>query len=84
MGDFNATPWSNRFHRLLSKADLKDSLPGYGLQNTWPTNIPLLLGIPIDHAVYSNGLVSTQRSTQVIKGTDHTLLQVELALHDDS
>lgn len=83
IGDFNATPWSHRYHRLLLRAKLNDSLQGYGLQNTWPTNLPPLLGIPIDHAVHSRGLVSTQRSASVIRGTDHALLQVELALRDD-
>ncbi|NEQ32866.1 MAG: endonuclease/exonuclease/phosphatase family protein [Leptolyngbya sp. SIO4C5] len=79
MGDFNATPWANRFLHLLSAGNLKNSLRGYGLQNTWPTNLPLILGVPIDHAVHSKGLVTTARSVSPVAGTDHALLQLELA-----
>lgn len=76
VGDFNVTPWSNRFLTLLAAGALHNSLRGYGLQNTWPSNLPLILGLPIDHAVYSNGLATMARSTQVVAGTDHALLEV--------
>ncbi len=81
VGDFNVTPWSDRFAKLLVEGNLNDTLRGYGLQNTWPSNFPLILGLPIDHALYSNGLATIGRSTMIVKGTDHALLLVQLALN---
>lgn len=52
MGDFNSTPWSPRFIKLLNQTGLKDSAIGYGVINTWNVNIPFLK-IPIDHILTS-------------------------------
>ena len=82
VGDFNVTPWSDRFLKLLADGQLNDSLVGYGLQNSWPSDLPNFLGIPIDHAIHSDGLTTVDRSTVMVKGSDHALLQVIFALRD--
>lgn len=82
VGDFNVTPWSDRFFKLLDDGQLNDSLLGYGLQNTWPSDMPNFLGIPIDHAIHSDGLTTVDRSTVMVRGTDHTSLQITLALSE--
>ena len=82
VGDFNVTPWSNRFTKLLADGQLNDSLRGYGLQNTWPSTIPSFLRLPIDHALYSDGWATVARSTTAVSGSDHMVLRVSLASSD--
>ncbi|MCB0188689.1 MAG: endonuclease/exonuclease/phosphatase family protein [Caldilineaceae bacterium] len=78
-GDFNVTPWSTRFVRLLQTGDLQDSLRGFGLQNSWPTDLPLVAGIPIDHALHSAGMVTLDRKILPTTGSDHAALLVTFA-----
>ncbi|MCB0060965.1 MAG: endonuclease/exonuclease/phosphatase family protein [Caldilineaceae bacterium] len=75
-GDFNVTPWSPRFQRLLREARLKNSMRGFGMQNSWPSVLPLPLGIPIDHALHSPSLTTLDRKTVRVAGTDHAMLVV--------
>jgi endonuclease/exonuclease/phosphatase (EEP) superfamily protein YafD len=46
LGDFNCTPFSPWFDRLLERGRLKDSAMGFGLVPTWQSAIWFL---PIDH-----------------------------------
>ena len=78
MGDFNATPWSPSFRRLLHDGGLSDSLDGYGLQVSWPESNPLLR-IPIDHALLGPGLAATDRGTGPSFGSQHRSLHVTIA-----
>jgi endonuclease/exonuclease/phosphatase (EEP) superfamily protein YafD len=80
VGDLNTTPWSPRFRQLLWDGKLHDSLLGFGLQNSWPGTLPLILGIPIDHALHSKNIATIDRSTSAIAGTDHALLSVTLGM----
>ena len=82
IGDFNVTPWAQRFYRLLETGHLQDSLRGFGLQNTWPGALPQALGIPIDHALHSSGLVTVDRATRKIAGSDHALLTASFKLKE--
>ncbi len=52
MGDFNSSPWSPWFEKLLAETKLKDAAIGFGIINTWNAKIPLLK-IPIDHILTS-------------------------------
>lgn len=74
-GDFNATPWSPEFHRLVHEGALYDSLQGYGLQPTWPS-ATFLVRIPIDHALLGPGLAATDRATGPTFGSQHRALLV--------
>ncbi|MFK7804992.1 MAG: endonuclease/exonuclease/phosphatase family protein [Anaerolineae bacterium] len=82
IGDFNATPWSQRFKGFLEDSQTADSMLGFGIQNSWIVFLPMWLGLPIDHAVVSNGLVVVERETESVRGSDHGLLFVRLALID--
>jgi len=42
-GDFNMTPWTSRFQRLLVEDKLYDSRSGFGLQASWPSQRPILV-----------------------------------------
>ena len=70
IGDFNATPWSHAFRRLLDDADLVNSQLGYGVQSTWPRRL-WPLSIPIDHCVHSDSLTTTARDVGPFLGSDH-------------
>lgn len=80
IGDFNATPWSWPFRRLMSSADLENSQIGFGLQPTFPTTSNLLLRVPIDHLLHSPTLEVTGRQLGPALGSDHFPLVVDLQL----
>jgi endonuclease/exonuclease/phosphatase (EEP) superfamily protein YafD len=78
VGDFNATPWSSPFRRLMGSADLINSQNGFGLQPSFPTTSNLLLRVPIDHLLYSEALEVTDRQLGPALGSDHFPLVVDL------
>lgn len=75
MGDFNTTPWSPPFRRLLHDGRLFSSLNGFGLQVSWPES-NVLLRIPIDHALLGPGLAATERGTGPAFGSQHRSLRL--------
>lgn len=78
VGDLNSTPWSYPFRHLLRTAGLVDSERGYGWQPSWPTPLPGVLRIPIDHALVSPGIAVVDRTLGRSLGSDHRPLVVEL------
>lgn len=80
VGDFNATPWSWPFRRLMSDGGLENSLRGFGLQPSFPATRSVLLRVPIDHLLHSNGLVVRSRELGPALGSDHFPLVVDLEL----
>ncbi|HEU4318512.1 MAG TPA: endonuclease/exonuclease/phosphatase family protein [Acidimicrobiia bacterium] len=78
VGDFNSTPWSWPFRRLLDLADLQNSQSGFGLQPTFPSTSNLLFRVPIDHLVHSPALEVTSRQLGPALGSDHFPLVVDL------
>ena len=77
MGDFNTSPWSLAFRRLLSRSGLRDAAGGFGYRPTWPAQRPWL-GIPIDHHVVSDGIVVKRFSVVGPTGSDHLAVYSEL------
>jgi endonuclease/exonuclease/phosphatase (EEP) superfamily protein YafD len=80
VGDFNATPWSYPFRRLLSTADLSNSARGFGLDLSYPADGNPLIRVPIDHLLFSEGLAVVDRRLGPAMGSDHFPLTVDLAL----
>lgn len=80
VGDFNATPWSWPFRRLMSDGGLENSQRGFGLQPSFPATRSVLLRVPIDHLLHSNGLVVRSRELGPALGSDHFPLVVDLEL----
>lgn len=76
LGDLNLSPWSPWFDQLLTDSGLQDSANGRGIQPTWPTGWPLLW-IPIDHALFSEGIQIQRRSVGAGFGSDHYPVLVE-------
>lgn len=69
LGDFNCTPFSPWFERLLERGKLRDSALGYGVHSTWVSNG---IGLPIDHVLISPGIeVVDHRVHEDRMGSDH-------------
>ena len=80
VGDFNSTPWSYPFRRLMASTDLLDSESGFGLDLSYPADANPLLRIPIDHLLHSLDLAVVDRQLGPAMGSDHFPLTVDLAL----
>ncbi|MGH3651067.1 MAG: endonuclease/exonuclease/phosphatase family protein [Acidimicrobiia bacterium] len=80
VGDFNATPWSSPFRRLIGSAKLSNSQRGFGLQPSFSVDSNLLLRVPIDHLLHSEALEVTGRQLGPNLGSDHFPLLVDLQL----
>lgn len=78
VGDFNATPWSYPFRRLLTETELSNSQEGFGLQPTFPADNSFLVRVPIDHLLHSPELVVADRRRGPRLGSDHFPLIVDL------
>lgn len=78
LGDLNASPFSAPLRRLLADAGLVDSERGFGLQASWPVDLPWLR-IAIDHCLHDPSLVTTARALGPDLGSDHRPLRVDLA-----
>jgi endonuclease/exonuclease/phosphatase (EEP) superfamily protein YafD len=80
VGDFNATPWSYPFRRLMASTELSNSESGFGLDLSYPADRNPLFRIPIDHLLYSHDLAVVDRRLGPAMGSDHFPLTVDLAL----
>jgi endonuclease/exonuclease/phosphatase (EEP) superfamily protein YafD len=77
-GDFNASHWSSAFGDMLDP--LVDSGRGFGIQPTFPTSLPSVLRIPIDHLLHGPGFRVVDRWLGPPLGSDHRPLVVDLAV----
>jgi endonuclease/exonuclease/phosphatase (EEP) superfamily protein YafD len=79
-GDFNTTPWSRSFARLLRATGLHDSRAGFGVQASFPSNdgVLSLLRIPIDHVLLSPSIGVLDRRLERDIGSDHLPVLVDL------
>lgn len=77
-GDFNATPWSYPFRRLVASTGLRNSQAGFGIEASFPTTWFFALRVPIDHLLYSDRLAVADRRLGPALGSDHFPLVVDL------
>ena len=87
VGDFNLTPWSPTFARLIDVARLQDTSRLRGLQPTWrpaglPAGLAPLFALSIDHALVSEGVVAQASRVGPDIGSDHRPIIVDLRLPD--
>ncbi|MFT3891023.1 MAG: endonuclease/exonuclease/phosphatase family protein [Anaerolineales bacterium] len=80
MGDLNSTSWSRNFRQFQQAGQLLDSEQGFGLEPTWPASLPALFTIPIDHCLYSPGIMIVKRFTGPFLGSDHTPIHIQFVL----
>jgi endonuclease/exonuclease/phosphatase (EEP) superfamily protein YafD len=79
MGDFNATPWSRPFVRLLHRTGLCDSRAGFGVQASFPSG-RAALRIPIDHLLASCSIGVGDRRIGPDIGSDHLPVIADLVI----
>ncbi len=80
IGDLNTTPWSYAFSILNADGKLISTLDGRGNQGSVPAHLPLPWLLPIDHCLYSSGLICVDRHVGPEVGSDHLPLLVTLSL----
>ena len=78
LGDLNATPWSAPFSAMLEDTGLIDSQQAHGIQPSWPAWAGPF-GIPIDHVLHSDDLVTLERELGPSFGSDHRMVHARLA-----
>lgn len=83
IGDLNTTPWSRAFTSLTGDGKLVNSQNGFGNQGTWPTHLPALWLLPIDHCLHCEAWVCIERRLGEENGSDHLPLLVTLAIQAD-
>ena len=81
IGDFNLTPYSYYFSQLEKTIGLKNTLKGFGFQNTWPSISPInIFRIPIDHIFVSKNIQVLDRKISNCLGSDHFPIIIKLLL----
>jgi len=76
-GDLNTAPWACSFRDHLS--GLADSGAARGLAATWPSPLPALLRIPIDHLLHTEHFRTLSHEVLPGVGSDHRPIFVRLA-----
>jgi len=70
VGDFNSTPWTSHFTKMLKVGRLRDARAGHGFHPTWPTPIPTLR-VPIDHILVNSKIDVDHFESIHLEGSDH-------------
>lgn len=82
LGDLNVTPWSPHYRQLIQNTQLTNGRLGFGIQPTWPTELPPFIRIPLDQVLISPGLEVHNLRTGPELGSDHLPLQFKLIVSD--
>lgn len=69
-GDLNTSSWSPYFQDLIRESGLRDSRKGFGLQLSWPVELPILL-TSIDHVLVPPQVKVLNRRVGQAVGSDH-------------
>ncbi|CAN5836906.1 endonuclease/exonuclease/phosphatase family protein [soil metagenome] len=77
-GDFNATPWSYPFRKLLADTGMRNSQAGFGLGASFPADGFVAWRVAIDHLVHSPDIAVADRRLGPPLGSDHFPLIVEV------
>ncbi len=80
IGDLNCSSWNVHFRRMQRAGGLRNSQEGFGTQPSWPVQLPSLFRIPIDHALYSEGILVHDRRLGNPCGSDHLPVLLEISL----
>ena len=79
-GDFNVTPWSPSYKKMIRASGLKNARRGFGIKPTWagiPSPVALL---PLDHVLLSPEIAVKSLRVGPRIGSDHRPLIVEFAV----
>ncbi len=80
-GDFNSTPWSPLYKKLITTTRLTNTRQGHGLYPSWPTTLGFsALQIPLDHVLLSSNIQTHSIKRLDTIGSDHYPIYVEFKL----
>ena len=71
IGDLNTTPYSPYFQDLEKNSKLRCSMRGNGFSGTWPSFLPSVLRIPLDHVLVSDQIEVIERKVAADLDSDH-------------
>ncbi len=80
VGDFNMTPWSSHFQKVLKAGNLKDVSAGFGIEPTWYVGPTVMGGLKIDHILSSPDFQVESYSVGPDLGSDHRSVSAILSL----
>lgn len=89
LGDFNLTPWSPYYNRLIKKTGLHNTRKGFGIHPTWlesspysghPKLLSLFLQLPIDHIFVTRDIGVADFDTREAANADHRMVWADLSL----
>lgn len=80
MGDLNVSMWSPHYKDFERISGQRNGRKGFGILPTWPTFLPPLAQIPIDHCLISPDLQMQEMRTGKAVGSDHLPLIFRLQL----
>ncbi|MEX0916568.1 MAG: endonuclease/exonuclease/phosphatase family protein [Candidatus Spechtbacterales bacterium] len=83
VGDMNITPQSPDFEPLLASYGLRSARAGRGWAPSWPAPLGWL-GIPIDHAFHTAGIVVSDFRMGPFVGSDHYPTIVDFSVEVDA
>lgn len=81
-GDMNATPYSGFFRESMADAGVKNARRGFGVNGTYPSWLPALLRLPIDHVLVSKGIAVLDFRLGDDIDSDHLPTITEVALRN--
>ncbi|MEM7229526.1 MAG: endonuclease/exonuclease/phosphatase family protein [Planctomycetota bacterium] len=79
-GDFNATMWSAPYQRFVRDTGLRNARQGFGVLPTWPSQLPVVMRIPIDHVLVTRDITVADFRIGDACGSDHLPVIVDLIL----
>ena len=83
VGDFNLTPWSPRFSKVIEKSGTSDSAIGQGVEPTWYVFPTIFGGLKIDHVLVNDHVRVLKHEVLQDVGSDHRGVLVDFMLIDD-
>ena len=78
-GDLNTTMWAKSFQDFAMASGLHDARIGFGIAPTWPSFLPTILQLPIDHVLHSTSLGVHDFRTVAAIGSDHLPVVVDFS-----
>jgi endonuclease/exonuclease/phosphatase (EEP) superfamily protein YafD len=79
MGDLNMSMWSPYYRNFVDQSHLTNTRQGFGIQTSWPVNLPLLQ-IPIDHCLITSKIKVSNNQIGKDIGSDHYPLIADLVI----
>ncbi|MCH8822531.1 MAG: endonuclease/exonuclease/phosphatase family protein [Planctomycetes bacterium] len=80
VGDLNTTMWTGPYNNLCEKLNLTNARKGFGILPGWPTSLPGIMRIPIDHCLVSDEVFISDCRLGSEIGSDHLPLIIDFQI----